>query len=197
MWLWVLLGAALIGIIVNIIAIKVVFTPGLPQPRYKCLWKQALFAKRQEQAAADFGHALAYKVITLPNLANELLYGPAGDKTQQLLKHVISGEVDKILGPMKAAVRVAVGGKEMDHLMAGAGEKAISFAPNLAADLEFNRNQAQKLDGFLTEKLQALPPDEFMDMLYSAIEQDAWLLYAHGGLLGIIVGAVHIAIFGA
>ncbi|MCE5287822.1 MAG: hypothetical protein LLG14_01100 [Nocardiaceae bacterium] len=197
MWLWVLLGAALIGIIVNIIAIKVVFFPGIPQPRYKYLWKQALFAKRQDQAAADFGHALAYKVITLQNLANELLHGPAGDKTQQLLKHVVSQEIDKVLGPMKAAVRVAVGTKEMDSLMEGAGAQAISFAPNLAADLEFNKRQAQKLDDFMTQKLRELPPDEFMDMLYSAIEQDAWLLYAHGGLLGIVVGAVHIAIFGA
>jgi hypothetical protein len=33
-------------------------------------------------------------------------------------------------------------------------------------------------------------------MLYNAIEQDAWLLYAHGGLLGIIIGAAHILIFG-
>ena len=32
---------------------------------------------------------------------------------------------------------------------------------------------------------------------YSAVEQDAWLLYAHGGFLGIFVGATHLLIFGA
>jgi hypothetical protein len=36
-----------------------------------------------------------------------------------------------------------------------------------------------------------------MDMLYSAVEQDAWLLYAHGGFLGIFVGAIHLLIFGS
>ena len=56
---------------------------------------------------------------------------------------------------------------------------------------------ARWVETFATEKFRALPPDKFGEMLYSAIEQDAWLLYAHGGLLGILVGAVHILVFGA
>lgn len=50
---------------------------------------------------------------------------------------------------------------------------------------------------FATEKFRELPPDGLGGMLFSAIEQDAWLLYAHGDLLGILVGAVHILVFGA
>jgi hypothetical protein len=36
-----------------------------------------------------------------------------------------------------------------------------------------------------------------MDMIYSVIEQDAWLLYVHGAVLGLGVGAAHLVLFGA
>ncbi|TSD99848.1 hypothetical protein FOS14_10850 [Skermania sp. ID1734] len=195
-WIIVLLVAALIGITVNIIAIKVVFTPGDPQPRWKYPWKQAKLAKRQYQAAGDFGHMLAYQVLTLENIANELLYGPRGDKTTGLLQDMMQREITKILGPVTSLVKVAVGAREFSSIQTGAGGAAVEFAPSILQDAEFSKEQSEKIDAFASQKLRELPVDEFMDLLYSAIEQDAWLLYAHGGLLGIVVGAVHLLIFG-
>jgi len=72
----------------------------------------------------------------------------------------------------------------------------VDFAPTVFADPEFSLSQAQKIEDFATEKFRALPAEEFGEMLYAAVEQDAWLLYVHGGLLGILVGALHILIFG-
>lgn len=197
-WLFVLLGAACIGIIVNIIAIRVVFTPGNPEPRYKVPWKQALLARRQEQAAADLGHVFAYEVITIPNITRELLEGPRGDRTLMLLTNVLTKEIKGLLGPATAMLRVAVGAKEFDAIGAGSGAAvSTAIAPSVAGDEEFAKKQAEKIDDFCTTALRALPPDEFMDLLYSAIEQDAWLLYAHGGFLGIFVGCFHLLLFGA
>ncbi|MBJ8340506.1 hypothetical protein [Antrihabitans spumae] len=196
-WLMVLIGAAVIGVLVNILCIKMVFEPGDPQPRYKYIWKQAKFAKRQHEAAGDFGHAIAYQVLTLPNIAHELLEGPRGDKTQKLLQAVIGQEITRVLGPMKTMVRAAVGGSELDSILEGSQRAALDFAPSVLEDVEFGKLQAEKLDKFASQKLRELTPGEFMEMLYAAIEQDAWLLYVHGGLLGVVVGAVHILIFGA
>lgn len=196
-WIIVLLGAALIGIVVNIFAIKMVFEPGEPQPRYKYLWKQAKFARRQNEAAGSFGHSLAYNVITLPNIANELLTGPRSDKTKAMIERVMLEELDTILGPVKALVRVAVGSREMDAIRASTTDTAVGYLPALVEDLEFNKRQAVKIDTFMTARLRELPPEEFMEMLYASVEQDAWLLYAHGGLLGIVVGLVHLIVFGA
>lgn len=197
-WLIVLIGAAIIGIVVNVIAIKVVFTPGEPMPRYRYLWKQAKLAKRQPQAAADLGHVFGYTIVTMPNVTHELLAGPRGDKTVGVLEDVLSREVAAVLGPVSSMVRAAVGGREFDAIQASAaGGVALELAPVLAQDEEFTKSQAARVEKFCTEKLRALSPKEFMDMLYSAIEQDAWLLYAHGGFLGIFVGALHLLIFGA
>ncbi|CAM3979983.1 hypothetical protein [Smaragdicoccus niigatensis] len=196
-WLMVLTGAALIGIVVNIIAIKVVFTPGEPQPWYKCIWRQGLLIKRQHAAAADFGHALAYRILTPKNIIDELLYGARGDRAQGLINAQLNTEVHHVLGPLMPAIRQAVGGKEFEQIKAGAGTAALGMADVLTKDEDFLAMQADFIEEFATQKLRELPPDEFGEILLAAIEQDAWLLYAHGGLLGIVVGAIHILIFGA
>jgi hypothetical protein len=36
---------------------------------------------------------------------------------------------------------------------------------------------------------------DFSDMFRTAIRQDEWLLLAHGGVLGVIGGALHLALF--
>ncbi|WP_405134157.1 hypothetical protein [Nocardia sp. NBC_01388] len=195
-WAVILTAAAAIGVTVNVIAVKMVFEPGDPQPRYKYLWKQALLAKRQPEAAADLAHLLAYQVLTLPNLAKELLDGTNGDKTRQLLERLISAEIHRQLGPTHTFVRTVFGARQFDNLTIGAADAAAGLAPTLVEDEEFAATQAKKIDEFAARKLKQLTPGEFMEMFYASVEQDAWLLYLHGALLGLGVGAVHLVIFG-
>lgn len=196
-WVIVLLSAAAIGVIVNVIAVKMVFEPGEPQPRYKYLWRQALLAKRQPQAATDLAHILAYQVLTLPNLARELLEdGPNKDKVRQLLERLIAEEIHRQLGPTRSVVRAAFGRRQFDNLQVGAAGAAVGLAPSLIEDEEFALEQAKKIDEFAARKLQQLSPGEFMEMFYASVEQDAWLLYLHGALLGLVVGAAHLVGFG-
>jgi uncharacterized membrane protein YheB (UPF0754 family) len=196
-WIWVVGGAAVIGVIVNIVAIKMVFEPAEPAPRWRYLWRQAKFARRQHEAAASFGWSLAHEVITMPNIINELVRGPRSDKTRVLISSVMVHEVDKIVGPTRSLIRAAVGGREFEAIRASTTGAALTVAPRLIENAEFTSRQADKIDAFCTEKLRELPPEEFMEMLYSAVEQDAWLLYVHGGFLGLFVGALHLGIFGA
>lgn len=195
-WVIVLASAAAIGVAVNVIAVKMVFEPGDPQPRYKYLWKQALLAKRQSQAAVDLAHILAYQVLTLPNLSHELLDGPNGDKTRQLIERLVSDEIHRQLGPTTSMVRAAFGKRQFDNLKVGAAGAAVGLAPSMVQDEEFALEQAKTIDEFAARKLQLLSPGEFMEMFYASVEQDAWLLYLHGAVLGLVVGASHLLIFG-
>jgi hypothetical protein len=45
--------------------------------------------------------------------------------------------------------------------------------------------------------MRMMGPDDFVEMLRSAIKQDEWLLFVHGGVLGLFAGFLHLAIFGA
>ncbi|WP_297626729.1 hypothetical protein [Nocardia sp.] len=195
-WIIILLAAASIGVAVNVIAIKMVFEPGDPQPWYRYLWRQALLAKRQPQAAADLAHILAYRVLTLENLSEELLDGPNGDKTRRLLGYVVTAEIQHQLGPTRSIVQAALGARRFDRLNSAAVDAAVALAPSLIADEGFMREQARKIDEFAARKLRLLTPGEFMEMFYASVEQDAWLLYLHGALLGLVVGATHLLLFG-
>ncbi|MBF6135775.1 hypothetical protein IU501_22550 [Nocardia otitidiscaviarum] len=195
-WFVVLVATAAIGVIVNVIAVKMVFEPGDPQPRYRYLWKQALLAKRQPEAAQDLAKILAYQVLTLPNLAKELLDGPNGDKTRRLLERLISDSIHRQLGPTRSVVRAAFGRRQFDNLKVGAVGAAVGLAPSLVEDEAFAAEQAEKIDEFAARKLQQLTPGEFMEMFYASVEQDAWLLYLHGAVLGLGVGAIHLILFG-
>lgn len=196
-WLWVLLGAAMIGIIVNIIAIKVVFTPGHPMPRYKYIWKQGLFAARQYEASSELAQQLSIEVLTVTNFTNEMLNGSGADKTRAYVEATVSEEAKRILGPFMVMARNSFGFVDVEGLEKGAGVAVVDFAPSVLYSEELNKEKAKAIEEFATEKFRQLDPDDFGEMLFNAIEQDAWLLYAHGGLLGILVGAVHIMIFGA
>ena len=92
--------------------------------------------------------------------------------------------------------RNSFGFVDVEGLEKGAGVTVVDFAPSVLYSEELNRDKAKAIEEFATEKFRELSPDDFGEMLYNAIEQDAWLLYAHGGLLGIIIGAAHILIFG-
>ena len=99
-WLIVVAGAALIGVVVNVIAIKVVFEPGEPRPRYRYLWRQGLFARRQHEAAAQLSAMLATKVLTVANFSHELFHGAHGERTLALIGSSVSAEVDRDPGPV-------------------------------------------------------------------------------------------------
>jgi hypothetical protein len=93
-------------------------------------------------------------------------------------------------------VRAAIGSREYEHIRSSVAVEATAFAPIAFADAEFNRRQAGKIYGFVARQMRSLPPADFVDMLRSAIKQDEWLLFVHGGALGFLAGLLHLAIFG-
>jgi hypothetical protein len=135
-------------------------------------------------------------VITLQNVGNELLAGPRSDRTRQMLEDTLRPAVDKAVGRARAAVRVAVGTREYDQIKSSLATEAAGFAPIAFADAEFNRRQSGKIYTFVATQMKKMGPDEFVEMLRSAIKQDEWLLFVHGGALGIVAGLAHLAIFG-
>ncbi len=193
----IIVGAMLIGMTVNLIAIKVAFEPADPAPWYRYPWRQASLAKRQNEAAEDFGHMLANDILTIDNIAREMLHGPRGDRTVKFIEHLIADEVDQVLGALKTSVQIAVGPKEFKAVLDSSSTVAVDYTTTLVAkDDAFMTEQRARVAEFGTQKLRALPAKEFVDVIYAMIEQDAWLLYVHGAALGALVGVAHIALFG-
>jgi uncharacterized membrane protein YheB (UPF0754 family) len=192
---WILpLGGVIIGWMANWIGIEMIFEPALP--KWWVPWRQGLLIKRQPEVTEKYAELVADNVITLQNIGNELLTGPSSDRTFQLLEDSLRPAVDNAVGPARAAVRVAIGTKEYDHIRSSVATEATGFAPIAFDDAEFSRRQSGKIYRYIATQMRQMGPDDFVEMLRSAIKQDEWLLFFHGGALGLLAGFLHLAIFG-
>jgi uncharacterized membrane protein YheB (UPF0754 family) len=192
---WILpVGGMIIGWLVNWIGIEMIFEPIFP--RRWVPWRQGLFIKRKDEVTEGYARLIAEHVITLRNIGNELLHGPRSDRTRQMLEDTLRPAVDQAVGWARSAVRVAVGVREYDQIKASLAAQAAGFAPIAFSDAAFNKRQSGKIYSFIATQMKKMGPDEFVEMLRSAIKQDEWLLFVHGGVLGIFAGLAHLAIFG-
>jgi uncharacterized membrane protein YheB (UPF0754 family) len=192
---WVLpIGGVLIGWFVNYLGITMIFEP--IRPRRWIPWRQGLLIKRQDEITEMYARLIADHVITLENIGDELLTGPRSDRTMQMLEETLRPAVDRAVGPARAAVRLAVGAGQYDNIRNSVALEATSFAPAAFAEPEFNRRQSNRIYAFIAGQMRSMGPDDFVELLRSAIKQDEWLLFVHGGALGLLAGFVHLAIFG-
>jgi uncharacterized membrane protein YheB (UPF0754 family) len=167
---WVLpLGGAVIGWVANWIGIKLIFEPVFPR-RIGHFTVQGLFLRRQPEVSDVLAKIIAEDVITRP-------------------------AVDDAVGFARSAVRVGIGTARYDRIRDAVAQEAVEFA-SAFEDREFGRQQAVKINRFVARQMRQLRPDEFNELLRSAIKQDEWLLFVHGGVLGIGAGLIHLAIFG-
>ena len=193
-WYVLPIGGVIIGWVVNYLGITMIFEPINP---VKWLpWRQGLLIKRKSEVTETYAQMIADRVITLQNIGTELLNGPRSDRTRQMLEDSLRPAVDKAVGPARAAVKLVIGAQEYDTIRTSVATEATTFAPIAFNDAEFNRRQSGKIYSFVAGQMRTMSSEDFVDMLRSAIKQDEWLLFVHGGALGLVAGFVHLAIFG-
>jgi uncharacterized membrane protein YheB (UPF0754 family) len=193
-WYVLPLGGVVIGWVANYLGIEMIFEP-IHRSRW-VPWRQGLFIKRQPEITEMYARLIADNVITLQNIGEELLTGPRSDRTLQLLEETLRPAVDAAVGPARRALRLAIGTREYDKIRDSVASEATQFAPVAFAEPEFNRRQSNRIYAFIAGQMRTMGPDDFVELLRSAIKQDEWLLFVHGGVLGLFAGLLHLAIFG-
>ncbi|MBE7186713.1 hypothetical protein [Jatrophihabitans endophyticus] len=193
-WYVLPIGGVIIGWVANYIGLNMIFEP--VNSKAWIPWHEGLLIRRKAEVTELYSQMIAEKVITLQNIGDELLTGARSDRTMQLLEDSLRPAVDRAVGPARAAVRVAIGSREYDNIRSSVAIEATGFAPIAFNDAEFSRQQSKKIYSFISEQMSRMSSEDFVEMLRSAIKQDEWLLFFHGGALGLIAGLVHLAIFG-
>ncbi len=74
-----------------------------------------LFMKRQDEVAEVYAKIVADDIVNLKNIGDELLQGPRSDRTRKLIETAMRPALDRAIGPMRSAVRVAVGRPPVRH----------------------------------------------------------------------------------
>lgn len=192
-WLLPILGVV-VGWVTNALGMWLIFEP--PEPRRILGIKvQGLFLRRQDECAEVYARIIADDVITLERIGDFLMDGPRGDRTRQMLATALRPAIDKAAGPLRGAVRVAVGAKRFDSIRDSVAQEAVGHTITPFRDPEFSRQQSDKIRTLIAARTQALPPRDFVEMMRSAIKEDEWMLYAHGAIMGAAGGFLHLAVF--
>jgi uncharacterized membrane protein YheB (UPF0754 family) len=195
---WVLpIGGVIIGYITNWLGIWMIFEPTEPR-KVGPFHLQGLFIRRQPEVAGVYSKIIADDIVTIGNIGEELLHGRRSDRTRQMIESALRPAVDRAAGPAltRQAVRVAVGPSEYDAIRDSLATEAVEYTMTPLTDPEFNEEQSEAVRRLITDRIRTMPPDDFSEMLRSAMREDEWLLLLHGAVLGFGAGLVHLAIFG-
>ena len=193
-WLLPILGVV-VGWTTNALGMWLIFEPPEPK-RILGIKVHGLFLRRQNEAAEVYARIIADDVITLERIGDFLLDGPRGDRTRQMLAAALRPAIDNAAGPARAAVRVAIGSKRFDAVRESVAQEAVGRTLTPFKDPEFSAQQAEKIRSLVAVRTKELPPRDFVDMMRSAIKEDEWMLYAHGAIMGLAGGFLHLWIFG-
>lgn len=193
-WLLPLLGVV-VGWTTNALGMWLIFEP--PEPRKIMGIKvHGLFLRRQNEAAEVYAQIIADDVITLERIGDFLLDGPRGDRTRQMLATALRPAIDSAAGPARGAVRVAVGAARFDTIRDSVAREAVGRTLTPFKDPVFSQRQADRIRVLVATRTKELPPRDFVEMMRAAIKEDEWMLYAHGAIMGLAGGFLHVWLFG-
>jgi uncharacterized membrane protein YheB (UPF0754 family) len=194
-WLLPLCGVV-IGYVTNWLALWMIFEPVDPRKILGRFTLHGLFIRRQREVAGVYAGIIADDVITVQNMGEELLHGPRSDRTRHLIEDALKPAVDRAVGPVQPAVRVAMGSQQYDTIRDSVATEGVDYTMTPLTDDDFNREQSERVRELIHERMLELPHADFSEMLRSAMRQDEWLLLLHGAVLGFGGGLIHLALFG-
>jgi uncharacterized membrane protein YheB (UPF0754 family) len=193
---WLLpIMAVIVGWLTNLCGIWLIFEPAEPR-KIGPIKLHGLFVRRQSEVADVYAQIIAHDVVTLENIGDFLLHGPRSDRTRQMLEDAMGPAIDRAVGPLQPAVRVAVGAQEYDSIRESFAVETAEHTMIGLQDPEFSRQQSSKLRDLLAERVRELPRPDFVEMLRSGFKEDEWMLYAHGAIMGLAEAFIHLGIFG-
>jgi uncharacterized membrane protein YheB (UPF0754 family) len=193
-WLLPICGV-LIGWVTNWVALWMIFEPAEPR-KLGPLKLHGLFMRRQPEVADVYANLIAEDIVNLENIGHELMEGPRSDRTRQLVETAMLPAVDRAVGRVRPAVRVAVGTAEYDAIRGSLATEAVEHTMDPLTDPELNQRQSQRVRELVAPRIEELPPKDFAELLRSGMREDEWLLLLHGAVLGLVGGMIHLALFG-
>jgi uncharacterized membrane protein YheB (UPF0754 family) len=193
-WLLPLLGI-IIGWTTNWVALWMIYEPEEPR-KVGPFTFHGLFIKRQPEVADVYAGIIADDIVNMRNIGEELMHGARSDRTRHLIETAMRPAIDRAVGRVRPAVRVAVGARQYDAIRDSLAEEAADYTMTPLTDPELNKEQTGRVHELIEPRIADLNGNDFAELLRSATREDEWLLLAHGGVLGLVGGLLHLAIFG-
>jgi len=189
---WVLpVAGAAVGYFTNFIAIKAIFNPKHPITIGPFVL-QGLFIKRQDEASETYANIVASEIVTVENIADNMLNGRKGDRTRKLIEDSIREAVDRGVGVAGPFLRLFTGDRQYERIRNRVAVESVDIAFEPLSDDGFNEERGRPIRDLIVRRMRKLPPDDYCLMLRSAFKEDEWLLISVGGALGFVAGWIQL-----
>lgn len=203
--------AAIWGLLTNWIAIWMVFNPVEPHyyrfikvisfskkfpfirlyvPHIATFNWQGGFMKRQPEVSEVFAEIVVKDLVTLKNIMHEMMYGTRSAATRVLIKQHIQPLLESQV--VKTSLKFGLGRKEFGQLKNVIVDKSIAATMVPMSNPELNQSRADKIFGLFRDRIRALTPHEFQNLLRPAFREDELTLIILGGVTGFLAGWLHL-----
>lgn len=191
---WVLpMAGVAVGYLTNWIALKIIFQP-IKEYRLGPLRLQGLFIRRQPNAAEKYAEIVAEEVVTMGNIAKNLLHGSQSDRTRKMIRDAIRPEVDRAVGLAAPIIRMTTGDEQYERVRERFAEAGVNRTMEPLQDAEFNAERSEVVESWMAERIKQLPPTGFVELLRPAFEEDEWMLILLGAVLGFVAGIIQLLV---
>lgn len=185
---WVLpFFGIVVGYATNWFAINIIFRP-LHPTKIGPWVLQGLFLKRQSEVAGTWCKLVTTEILTIQHLVYAMLYGPRAERSGALIKKHIQPVADEVAEAFQPFTRFSTDEAVFEEIKQRIGDKAVRVSTDPFDHWPFNRERGAILEELLRERMVALPPDEFQDLLRPCFQEDEMKLILTGAVLGFLAG---------
>lgn len=194
---WVLpIFGVFVGYATNWLALKMIFRP-MKRREIGPFTLHGIFLRRQDQAAETYARIVSNRILTLDNIAENLMYGNRSDRTRKMIKEDLQDAIDDMFGPESPVVRMMGGTEEYESIRDDIAENSVEYAVKPMQDDEIHKERRGAIRSLLERRMKDLPAPKYTRMLRSAFREDEWLLIAMGAALGFVAGWIQLLVLNA
>jgi len=186
-WLLPFFGL-LVGYITNALAMYLIQKP-LNPVKIGPLTIQGLFVKRQKEVSRYFGQIFANDLITAEVVMGEVLKSESAlDRIRDMIQREVNRAIEDTQGIFKPITVLSLGPAEYAKVGKIISERAFREFRNPDKRSLRYLDEAFDIEETVAERVGALPPEEFFELLHPVIAEDEWKLIAVGAVLGLAAG---------
>ncbi len=205
------LFAAIWGFLTNWIAILMVFNPLEPiyvkfpkffefkkhpvfvrpvKPCMGVITLQGAFMKRQAEVSEVFSAVVVEDLVTVKNIMHEMMYGKHKDKTRAVLKSHLLKVLEQPV--VSAGLNLSLGPRDYKQFKSDLIDRSIEVSMVPISSPMLNKSRGQKIYHLFKERILALTPREFENLLRPAFKEDELTLIILGAVTGAMAGFIHL-----
>ncbi|MFD2228633.1 DUF445 domain-containing protein [Alkalimarinus sediminis] len=178
----------LVGFTTNWLALNVIFRPVYPRS-FLGFSFQGLFLKRQDEVSEVWSRIIAEELLTVERATHVMVYGRYSDRTRAIIQKHIRPVLDQA-GILKLVAQLTVGASGYVGLKRALNEKAVAVSVEPFNDVSFNKSRSGVVAEAMSDRMKALSPLEFQNVLRPAFQEEELQLMLIGGGLGALTGVV-------